>query len=218
MRAIASTPSCGRDPCAARPRNHDPVPGEALVRDRDVDLGAGRLGDDGGVGRDRLRHRLGTGRRELLVADRGHHHVTGQPALGRGRRGHHDRGQAGLHVVGAAPVETVALDAGPERVAHAVNPDHVHVRVQEQRAAAAATTGPPHGIGPAGLGVGYVHLEPAGLHPAAHEPRDLGLPRPTRHQPRVDGVDRDQLRQQRTCVFHARHTTDPPMKPRDGAP
>ena len=118
--------------------NSDAVPAEALVRDSDSDLLAGRLRHDGRIGNHNLGGGERAGRGELLVADGGDHHVAGQVAAERTCGRHHDRGEASLHVVGPAAVEAIAVDAGPKWIGHPVDADDVHVRIQEQRAAAAA--------------------------------------------------------------------------------
>ena len=64
--AIASTPSCGCEPCAARPGDLDLEPGEALVGD--AHLERGRLRHDRRVGAQLRGHGLGADARELLVA------------------------------------------------------------------------------------------------------------------------------------------------------
>ena len=188
--------------------NDDAVPAEALVRDSDSDLLAGRLRHDGRIGNHHPGGGLRAGRGELLVADGGDHHVAGQVAAERTCGRHHDRGEAGLHVVGPAAVEAIAVDAGPKWIGHPVDADDVHVRIQEQRAAAAAAAGARDHIRAAGLDVGDLDLQTALFEPAADEPCDLGLSRAAWHQPRVDRVDRHQLGQERSrLVVHRPHPT-----------
>ena len=98
---------------------------------RDCDAQVGRLDDDRSVGVHTLDDRLGADRRELLVGDQGHDHITSQPRyLGRGEQ---DRGKRAFHVIRAASVEAVAVDARLERRLHPRDADGVEVAVQEQR-------------------------------------------------------------------------------------
>ena len=72
----------------------------------------------------------------LLVGDGGDHHLTGDARAGDVAAGDECGGETGLHVVGAAGVQPVAVDARGERVLHAGRADGVEVAAQEQAAAA----------------------------------------------------------------------------------
>ena len=185
----------GPRPVRGAAADDDLVPGEALVRDRDGDLGAGGLGDDRGVGPHRLGDGLGADRGELLVADGGNDDVARNAPLGDVGGSHHDGGQAGLHVVRTAAVEAVSLDPRREGVGHSVDPNDIHVSVQEQRAAAALPPRPGDDVGSARLDVGNVDLEAALGQPAADEPGDLALTRAARDEAGVDRVDGDEVGQ-----------------------
>ena len=68
MRRIASRPSRGRLPWAARPLRLDLEPRESLVADRDLQVGG--LGHDGAVGAPAGHERVGAEAGVLLVDDR----------------------------------------------------------------------------------------------------------------------------------------------------
>ncbi len=170
---------------------------EALVRDADPLLGG--LADDRGVGAQRARDRLGADRRDLLVGDGSQDDVAAQ-AVDPGH-GEHRRREAALHVVGAAPVQAPALDQRLGRAPRAAEADRVGMSVQEQgRAAAAATRDRDH-VRPPGRGVRELDLETRGAAPLGNEARQLALTRTSGDELRVDGVDRDELRQQLGRVY-----------------
>ena len=108
---------------------------EALVRDRDDLLG--RLGHDRGVGRRAADERLGADAADLLVGDGGHDHVAPEALANRGGADEHRRRERSLHVARPAAVEAAVPHGRRERALHPGDADRVHVRVQEQRAAAA---------------------------------------------------------------------------------
>ena len=131
---MASMPRSGLEP--RRPALRlDLEADEALVRERQAHLGG--LGDDGCVGAVALGDPRGADAGDLLVGDRRDDHVPAQPRPGGVGAREHDRGQAGLHVVRAAPVQPPVLDGRLERPLHAGHADRVHVRVEEERLAAA---------------------------------------------------------------------------------
>ena len=181
----------------------DLSPGEASVGDADVELRGFR--HDGRVRPPAAQHRLGAQAGHLLVGHAGHDHVAGQPGLRRAGAGQQDRRQPALHVVSAAPVEASALDARLVRPVHALDAHGVQVRVQHQRAAAAASAGHTHHAGPAGLGLHRVNLQAFRLEPARHEPGDLRLPGAAGHQVGVHRVDRHQATEKlsRGCRWQA---------------
>ena len=131
---------------------HLGVPGAALDRDRRRQRPAAshphverrRLGDDAGVGLDAVADRGQTaGARRLLVGDRVHDQVAAQAYAGLGQRHRRERhrGNAALHVAGAAAVEVPAAHlrgVGVARPAVArLRRHHVDVPVEQQAAPAA---------------------------------------------------------------------------------
>ena len=145
---IASVPRCGRDPCAGASRHLDLGPHEALMRDDHFELG--RLGDDRGVGTDRAQRLLHADARVLLVGDRGDDDVAGETELRGLTAGDQRGGDAGLHVVGAAAIEPVAVDARRVRLVHALDVDRVDVTAEQQRPATTGSASADERGGPAG--------------------------------------------------------------------
>ena len=81
MRMMASRPSRGRLPCAARPRVSTSIQAKPLWAI--ADLQVGRLGDDGAVGRPVADERVGPDAGVLFVDDRRHDQPSSrEPALG----------------------------------------------------------------------------------------------------------------------------------------
>ena len=136
IRRIASRPSRGRLPCAARPRvsisTHAnplcPTPICRSVGSVTTAASARPLRDE----------RVGADARVLLVDDRGDDQTPlAEAAVARDARGVDHRRDAALHVLRAASVQpAVALD-GIERRGHAVDADGVDVPAEHQRAARA---------------------------------------------------------------------------------
>ena len=200
--AIASIPRCGIEPCAARPRVSTSQPDEAAVRDADVE--AGRLRDDGRVGGPAPDERLRAEARVLLVGDGGHDHVAAEAAPDRLSPREHDRGEARLHVVGAAPVEATVLHARLERPFHARDADRVRVGHQQQRPA--ATRPPRHGDGVRAAGRRLLErrLQARRLEPLGDAPSDPPLSGAPRNEDGVDRFDGDELRQEGLGLSHPR--------------
>ncbi len=185
------------------PLDLDPRPLKALVRDDELELG--RLGDDGRVGAHRREHLLDAEACVLLVGDGGHDDVTAQaerrrlPA--RDQRGRHAR----LHVVRAAAVQAVALDARIVRRLHPRDPDGVDVTAQQQRAPAPGARRAHDDARAPRRRLEHAGLEARGERPAVDERRDLALARPAAaggRERRVDRVDRDELAQEVDDPLH----------------
>ncbi len=104
MRMMASRPSRGRLPCAARPRVSISIHAKPLWPIADLQVGG--FGDDRGVGRPFLDERVGADARVLLVDDRRHDQPPALEAAFRrhARRVDH-RGHAALHVLRSAAVQ-----------------------------------------------------------------------------------------------------------------
>ena len=181
-------------PVRRAPFDLDPRPDEALVRDGDRELG--RLGDDGRVGLDGAKHLLDAEARVLLVGDRRDDDVAVQAQRGGLAAGDEGRGDARLHVVGAAAVEPVALDARVVRCVHPPDAHRVDVPAEQQRAPASRAAGTNDDARPAGRALEHVGLQTGGERPARDERRDLALAGAARHERRVDRVDRHELAQQ----------------------
>ena len=150
---------------------------EALVRERQAHLGG--LRDDGCVGAVALGDPRGADAGDLLVGDRRDDHVPAQPRPGGLGAREHDRGQAGLHVVRAAPVQPPVLDGRLERPLHAGHADRVHVRVEEERLAAAGAARDADRVEPARRELLDLDLEAGVLQPPRDEAGDfIRRPRP----------------------------------------
>src|ERR671938_1900672 len=90
-------------------RDLDLEPDKALVRYHELQLGG--LGDDRRVGAYHAEDLLDSEARMLLVGHGGDDHVACEPARRGLAAGDERRGEPSLHVVGATPVEPVAVDA-----------------------------------------------------------------------------------------------------------
>ena len=191
--AIASTPRWGREPCAARPRT--------ATSDQTNPLWAttswswGRLRDDRGVGPHGGKDLLDADARVLLVGDRGNHDVAGESPRRRLAAGQQRCGEAGLHVVGAAAVEAIAVHPWRVRAPDALHGHGVVVAAQEQPASRAGSAGANDDARPPGSALEHLGLETTRACPPDHERRDLALARASGDQRRIDRVDRDQSRE-----------------------
>ena len=189
--AIASMPSCGCEPCAARPAISTSSQAKPLWATHSSSVG--RLGHDRRVRAQLGGHRLGADARELLVAHGGHDDVARELELRRLRAGPERCGHAALHVDAAAAVQPIALDERLERALVAVVPDRVGVAVEQQRAPAAGPAGNPDHVRAAGRDDLDVRLHAGRLEPAGDEARDLQLAGAAGYELGIDRVDRDQL-------------------------
>ena len=132
MRMMASRPSRGRLPCAARPRVSTLDPREPLVSDRHLQIG--RLGDDGAISRPVPDEGVSADAGVFFVDDRGDDQPASRQAAFRNhpRRVNHG-GHAALHVLGSASVEPARSHLGRERRVHALDADGVHVAAEHER-------------------------------------------------------------------------------------
>ena len=131
----------------------------------------------------------------LLVGDRGDDDVAGE--IERRRLAARDQrgGEPGLHVVGAAPVEPVAVERGCERRVHPLDVDRVDVAAEQQRPAAAAAARADDDARPAGRLLEDLGLEAGVARPRGDERCDRGLAGAARDERGVDRVDRDEARE-----------------------
>ena len=174
----------------------DLEPDEALVRDDELELG--RLGDDRGVGAHEPQHLLDPEARVLLVGDRGDDDVAARAQRARPRGRRQRRGDAGLHVVGAAAVEPVAVDA--RRVNGSAIPSTPTVSRCPQRSSVRPPPAPARAdddARPAGRHLGDDRPRARSHAPsAATKPAISRLARAAGDERRVDRVDRDELRKE----------------------
>ena len=142
MRAIASTPSAGREPCAARPRVSTSAQTKPLCATHA--RSAGGLGHDRRHRRcQRVEHGLHADARVLLVGHGRDDHVPARSSRREPSRGDHARRDAALHVVGAATVQApVTHHAARTGRSMPATPTVSMWRVQHQRGAAAASRAP----------------------------------------------------------------------------
>jgi hypothetical protein len=169
-------------------------PHEPLVRDGDLQLR--RLGDDRGVRADGAQRFLDSEAGMLLVGHGGDDDIAGQLELRSLAAGDQRRGDAALHVVGAAAVEAIAVDPRPVRLGHVRHADGVEMAAQQQRPAAAGAAGADEDARPARRLLERLDLEAGGARPPGDERGDLRLAGATGDQLGVDRVDGDQPGQQ----------------------
>ena len=176
---MASTPRCGREPCAARPVTSTSLHTNPLCATATSELGG--LGDDRRIGGRRAQRLLHPEAGVLLVGHRGHDDVPAQARARRLARGDQRSGHAGLHVVGAAPVEPIALDPRCVRRLIPSTPTVSRWRAEQQRPPATTPLRAEQHARPARRGLEHLGLEPGLARPASHEaPRSP----PHRRRPR----------------------------------
>ena len=192
---MASTPRCGREPCAARPVTSTSAQAKPLCATTTSSaVGSVTTAASARTRRQRLLH---ADAGVLLVGHRGHHHVAGQAAPRHLAAGHQRGGQPGLHVVRPAPVEAVAVHPRFVRgVGHALHAHRVQVAAQQQGPPAAGAGSPHQHAGPPGRGAQLGGLQAGVARPAGHERGDLLLARTAGHELRVHRVDGHQPRGQ----------------------
>jgi len=138
-----------------------------------ADLPFGRFGHHGAVDADLVEVRerfLDAEAGEFLVGDGGHDDLTVDAGVGRIPASDEGSSEAGLHVVGAAGVEPVTLDARREAIEGAGQADGVKVAAQQQPAATVVAAAAHDDAGPSGGALEYLDAQ-AG---AASPPRDVG--------------------------------------------
>ena len=120
-------------------RDLDLDPQVAFVGEADFQRGG--LGDDGAIHFDAPDQVARAEAAVLFIGDGGYQEVAAQARAGihqgLGRR--HARGQAALHIVGAAAVELAVADGAGERLGHAGHVHRIAMGVEHEAAAAART-------------------------------------------------------------------------------
>ena len=189
--AIASMPSCGCEPCAARPAisiSSHAKPLCAMQISRSV--GSVTIAAS-------ARSSRATACVPMLANSSSQTAATttspARPSADRLRAGPQRGRRAALHVEAPAAVEPVALDARLERPLVAVVADRVGVAVEQQRAPAARPAGDADHVHAAGRDLVDAHLRARALEPGGDEARDLALPRTAGDEVGIDRVDRDQV-------------------------
>jgi hypothetical protein len=165
------------------PDDLDLGPDESAVGGRDGELGG--FGDDRGVGPYVLEDLLDAEAGVLLVGDGCDDDLSGQAESRRLAGGDESGGEAGLHVVGAAGVQAVAVDGRHERGAHLPEPDGVGVAAQHEGPAASRGAAADHDAGPARRGLESLGGQVVVAGPLLEVVGDLGLAR--RHPGRARG-------------------------------
>ena len=171
--AIASTPG-GTRPVRRATANLDLDPDESTVSDRDLELGG--LGDDRGVRADVAEDFPHPDAGVLLVRNRRHDHVAGEPERSRVTAREERRGDAALHVVGATAVQPVTVNAGVERLGHPRHADGVDVPAEQQCPATARAPCADHDAGPPGVFCERLDLQAGRGAPLRDRLRNRALP------------------------------------------
>ncbi len=89
-------------------------------------------------------HRADTG--ILLVDHAREDHIAAQILFLRFRNGKHTGRETAFHIIGAASIQTTAVDARLMPIGHACHTDRIHVTVEQQGFPAARATRNPHHI------------------------------------------------------------------------
>jgi hypothetical protein len=140
-------------------------------------LQLGRLRHHRGVRANPAQHLLHPKTRVLLIGDGGHHDVPAEPEARSLARREQRGGDARLHVVGAAAVQPVALDARAVRINHAFDVDRVDVPAEHEGAPAAGALGADEDARPSGRLFEPLGLQPALTRPLLDEVRDARFTR-----------------------------------------
>ena len=163
------------------------------------------LCDNRGVGTPPVDNGRRTDASILFVSDCRHDHVTPQVHGLGAYRSQHTRGQAALHVIGAATIEAVAFDTRRKGISHAGHAHGVGVRIEHQ---GAAPTGAPYHANdiraPRGRFV-HSHIQVGCRQPISHIARNLSFTGGAWDQIRVDRVNGDQIREERDQFIKERH-------------
>ena len=174
--------------------NLDLDPDESTVSDRDLELGG--LGDDRGVRADVAEDFPHPDARVLLVRNRRHDHVAGEPERSRVTAREERRGDAALHVVGATAVQPVTVNAGVERLGHPRHADGVDVPAEQQCPATARAPCADHDAGPLGVFCERLDLQAGRGAPLRDRLRNRALPGAAANEVGVHGIDRDEVGEQ----------------------
>ena len=192
---MASRPSRGRLPCAARPRvsisaHANPLCPTPICRS----VGSVTIAASARPLRD---ERVGAEARVLLVDDRRDDQTSlPEAAIAREPRGVDHRGHAALHVLRAASIEPAVTLDGIERRGHAVDADGIDVPAQHQRAARLGAIEHADHVRPPRRRLLHLDAEPEPAHVHGDGLRDLRLAGGPGHERRVDRIDRDELAKQ----------------------
>ncbi|MFZ0977013.1 MAG: hypothetical protein WAN22_32650 [Solirubrobacteraceae bacterium] len=185
-------------------------------------LELGGLGDDRrvdrGTGEQPANHFLDPEARVLLVGDGGHDDVAGEPALRELTAGDERGGESCLHVVGAATVESIAVQTRRVGIGHPLDGHRVVVTAQQQRPPAAAAPPPDDHARPARGLFEHLGVEAAPACPADHELGDLALAGAADNERRVDRVDRHHRFQELERVRRHRANPDRSRRSASAAP
>jgi hypothetical protein len=172
--------------------DHDLDPHVSLVGP--ADSKRGRFGDDRRVGPDPGEEIIGPEASILFVGHRGDDEVAPERRAGSGQRlgGRHARGQASLHVVGAATVQPAVPDLAGEWLRHPGHIDRVQVRIQHQTASPSCAGEPRGNAGATWNGFEHSDVESGLAQPVGNVCGDLRFSRGTGSEGRVDGIDADE--------------------------
>ena len=125
----------------------------------------------------------------LLVGQRGHDHLAREIEAGGLPAGDQRCGEAGLHVIGTAPVEPVALD--PRPVVHPLRGHRVAMPAQQQRPASSLAARSNDDARPSRGRLKDLNVQAGRTSPVGDVRGDLAFARATGYERWVDGVDRD---------------------------
>ena len=198
-------PLRGTAPVSDAPLDGHLDPREPLVGDGDRQ--AGRLGHHRRVRVPRTHQRLGPEAGAFFVDHRRHDQAAGRQAAGRRelpRRVDH-RGQAALGVLRAPSVQPSVPLHRIERPGHPLDADRIQVPAEHEGAAGPPALEHTDDVRPPGGDLLPRDVEPGRAHRGRHGVRDRPLATRSRHQVRVDRVDRDEIAEQSGGGIHGWH-------------
>ena len=190
---IASLPSRGRLPCAARPcttisAHENPLCATPIARSVGSVITASSA-------RHRAARRVGAQAGVLLVGNRGDDDTArAAPTPDEPTdRGVQHGGQAALHVLTAAAVQSAVAYDRIERRRHALDTDGVGVPAEKPDRPAAIAVRDTDDVRASGRNVCALNIEASALQPRGEEFPDRSLARATWHERWVDRIDRDEV-------------------------
>jgi len=182
-----------------RPPTRDDIePGKPFMPDGQLQVR--RLGHDRRVRPPFANQRLGAKTLVLFIDDGGDDQPAAGPCLSQDARGGDHRGHATLHVLRTAAEEPAVFDPGNERVDHPFHANRIEMPAEHHGRARSGGLEEPDDIGTTGSGLLQPNIESGGEQRGAAHLGDLRFARRARHERGVDGVDRDEIAQERDGI------------------
>jgi hypothetical protein len=165
---------------------------------RDPNLEVCGLGHDRRIRAPRRHERIRADASELFVDHRRDDQPScGESAIARDAHRVDHRGDAPLHILRPAPVNPAVPLRGIERRRHAGHSNCVDVTAEHQRRSGLRSFQHANYIRPAWRGVLFLDVQPEAPQVRFDKVGDGSFAGGARHERRVDGIDRDEIAEQR---------------------